>query len=93
MSFQKTQTEKTPNENEPVTGVTARYYMPWYIFSGYPRELSKLTTLMRIFTPLVWFLVFLSTFAIVAFFNFGAYVGKKYGLRTANEEITLYPLR
>ena len=78
---------------QAVTGVTARYYMPWYIFSGYPRELSKLTTLMRIFTPLVWFLVFLSTFAIVAFFNFGAYVGKKYGLRTANEEITLYPLR
>ena len=67
--------------------------MPWYIFSGYPRELSKLTTLMRIFTPFVWFLVFLSTFAMVVFFNFGAYVGKKYGLRTASDEIALYPLR
>ena len=67
--------------------------MPWYIFSGYPRELSKMTTLMRIFTPLVWFLVFLSVLAIVAFLKFGAYIGKKYGVRTANKEIVLYPLR
>ena len=52
-----------------------------------------MTTLMRIFTPLVWFLVFLSVLAIVAFLKFGAYLGKKYGVRTANEEIALYPLR
>ena len=52
-----------------------------------------MTTLMRIFTPLVWFLVFLSILTLVAFFKFGAYIGKKYGLRTANEEIALYPLR
>ena len=45
-----------------------------------------MTTLMRIFTPLVWFLVFLSILTVVAFFKFGAYIGKKYGLRTANEE-------
>ena len=67
--------------------------MPWYIFSKYPAELSKLTTLTRLFTPLVWFLVFLSILAIVAFFKFGAFVGKKYGLRTVNEEIVLYPIR
>ena len=52
-----------------------------------------MTTLMRIFTPLVWFLVFLSILTLVAFFKVGAYIGKKYGLRTANEEIALYPLR
>ena len=67
--------------------------MPWYIFTRYPAELSKMTTLMRIFTPLVWFLVFLSMLIVVAFLKFGAYLGKKYGLRTANEEIALYPLR
>ena len=52
-----------------------------------------MTTLMRIFTPQVWFLVFLSVLVIVAFLKFGAYLGKKYGVRTANEEIALYPLR
>ena len=67
--------------------------MPWYIFTRYPAELSKMTTLMRISTPLVWFLVFLSILTLVALFKFGAYIGKKYGLRTANEEIALYPLR
>ena len=67
--------------------------MPWYIWTRYPPELSKMTTLMRIFTPLVWFLVFLSVLAIVAFLKFGAYLGNKYGVRTANEEIALYPLR
>ena len=67
--------------------------MPWYIFTRYPAELSKMTTLMRIFTPLVWSLVFLSILIVVAFLMFGAYIGKKYGLRTANEEIALYPLR
>ena len=70
-----------------------RYYVPWYIYTRYPRELSKITTLTRIFTPLGWFLVFLSILTVVAFFKFGAYIGKKYGLRTANEEIALYPLR
>ena len=72
---------------------SVRYYMPWYIYTRYPAELSKMTTLMRIFTPLVWLLVFLSILIVVAFFKFGAYIGKKYGLRTANEEIALYPLR
>ena len=67
--------------------------MPWYIFTAYPAELSKMTTLMRIFTPLVWFLVFLSILTVVTFLKFGAYIGKKYGLRTANVEMTLYPLR
>ena len=70
-----------------------RYHMPWYIFTRYPPELSKMTTLIRIFTPLVWFLVFLSVLVIVAFLKFGAYLGKKYGVRTAKEEIALYPLR
>ena len=67
--------------------------MVWYIFTRYPPEISKMTTLIRIFTPLVWFLVFLSVLVIVAFLKFGAYLGKKYGVRTANQEITLYPLR
>ena len=67
--------------------------MPWYIFTRYPSELSKLTTLMRIFTPPVWLLVFLSILTVVAFLKFGAHIGKKYGLRTANDEIALYPLR
>ena len=70
-----------------------RFYYPWYIFTRYPAELSKMTTLSRIFTPLVWVLVLLSILTFVAFFKFGAYIGKKYGLRTANEEIALYPLR
>ena len=73
--------------------LTVRYYMPWYIFTGYPPELSKMTTLMRIFTPLVWFLVFLSILTLFAFLMFGAYIGKKYGLRTTNVEIALFPLR
>ena len=63
------------------------------MYTAYPFELSKMTTLMRIFTPLVWFLVFLSILTVVAFLKLGAYIGKKYGLRTANEEIALYPLR
>ena len=67
--------------------------MPWYIFTRYPAELSKMTTLIRIFTPLVWSLVFLSILTMIVFFKFGAYIGKKYGLRTANEKIALYPLR
>ena len=67
--------------------------MPWEIFTKYPPEVSKMTTLMRIFTPLVWFLVFLSILTVVTFLKFGAYIGNKYGLRTANEEIALYPLR
>ena len=67
--------------------------MPWYIWTRYPQELSRMTTLMRIFTPLVWFLVFLSILTVVAFLKFGANIGKKYGQRTANVEIALYPLR
>ena len=73
--------------------VHGRYYVPWYIFSKYPPELSKLTTLTRIFTPLVWFLLFISLLVLVVFLKFGAYVGRKYGVRTANEELVLLPLR
>ena len=68
-------------------------HVVWHVFTKYPPELSKMTTLMRIFTPFVWGLIFISILTVVTFFKFGAYIGKKYGLGIANEEIALYPLR
>ena len=68
-------------------------YVPWFIFTRFPRELSKMTALLRICTPVVWMLIFLSLFSVCAFFNLNFYVGKKIGLKFRHEEIVLCPFR
>ena len=66
---------------------------PWYIFTRSPRELNKMTTLVRICTPVVWFLIFLALLSVCAFFKLNSYVGRKLGLRFGHEEILLCPFR
>ena len=68
-------------------------YVPWFIFTRFPRELSKITTLVRICTPVVWMLIFLSLFSVCAFFKLNFYAGKKLGLKFRHEEIVLCPFR
>ena len=68
-------------------------YAPWYIWTRFPRELNKMTTLLRICTPVVWFLIFLSLASVCAFFHLNFYVGKKLGLKFRHEEILLCPIR
>jgi len=68
-------------------------YLPLYFFSRYPRETTVLWNLKNLLTPGSWFMYFMTIICIILFMKLSVYVGRKLGLNTVTERITLVPFR
>ena len=87
--------------------VPPHWYMPWFIWTRYPRETSELTlykiittkkhahiTHSRVFDPVCLTMIFASWIAVILFFQLAVIVGRNTGLTILpQEEIPFYPLR
>ena len=71
----------------------AVFYQPYYFFSRYPLETTKLWNLTNLLTPASWFAYFLTIIIIIFCLKLCCYVGRKLGLNTVTEEIALVPFR
>ena len=71
----------------------AVHYQPFYFFSRYPQKTTKLWNLKNLLTPGSWLMYFMTIICILLFIKLSVYVGKKLGLNTFTEEITLVPFR
>ena len=82
--------------------ITKNYYVscqpgisfsPFYFWTRYPLEKSKIFNILNLFSPESWIGTFLSITAMVISLKIATYIGVKLGLDTATEEIILFPLR
>ena len=74
----------------------ANQYQPYYFFSKFPEKVSPIFNLVKLFTPLIWGLTFMSVLLAVFYFTFSSWIYSKLGLRehiSGEEEILLYPFR
>ena len=65
--------------------------MPYYFFSRYPLETTRLWNLKNLLSPTSWFAYFLTIILVISFLKLSSYVGTKLGLNTVTEEIALVP--
>ena len=68
-------------------------YQPYYFYSRYPQKTTMLWNLKNLLTPGSWFMYFLTIICIILYLKLSFYVGRKLGLNTVTEEITLVPFR
>ena len=68
-------------------------YQPFYFFSRYPVETTKLWNLKNLLTPTSWFAYFVTIIIVIFSLKICCYVGRKFGLTTVTEEIALVPFR
>ena len=68
-------------------------YYPYYFFSRYPLEKTRLWNFKNLLTPTSWF-AYLITISIVTIgFKLFSFIGRKLGLNTVTGEIPLVPFR
>ena len=79
--------------NYYVTCQPSTNYSPYYFWTRYPLEKSKIFNILNLFSPESWIGTFLSITSIVISLKIATYIGVKLGLDTATEEIILVPLR
>ena len=68
-------------------------YLPYYFFSRYPLETTKLWNLKNLLTPASWFAYFITILSVIISLKLSCYVGRKLGLNMVTEEIALVPFR
>ena len=68
-------------------------YLQQYFFSRYPLNKTILWNLKNLLTPGSWLMYFMTIICIILYIKLSVYVGKKLGLNTITEEITLVPFR
>ena len=68
-------------------------YQPFYFFSRYPMETTKLWNLKNLLTPASWALYFVTITCIILSLKLTVYVGRMLGLNNFTEEIALVPFR
>ena len=68
-------------------------YEPYYWFTRYPEEKSKVWNLLNLFSPSSWIFIFISILSVVFFISLSTLFYKKAGVRTLTEEIILFPYR
>ena len=66
---------------------------PYYWFTRYPKETTKVWNLVYLFTPTSWMWTFMSIFSVVLVMSSFTLVYKKLGMSTMTEEIILFPHR
>ena len=68
-------------------------YQPFYFFSRYPLETTKIWNLFKLLTPISWFWTFSAIISTVAILKFLTAIGTYLGCPTAVQDITLVPFR
>ena len=68
-------------------------YRPYYFFSRYPLETTKLWNLKNLLTPMSWFAYYITIISVIISLKFSCYVCRKLGLNLVSEEIALVPFR
>ena len=68
-------------------------YEPFYFFSRYPLEKTKLWNLKNLLTPMSWFAYFITIISVIISLKLSCYIGRKLGLNMVTEEIALVPFR
>ena len=71
----------------------ATIYGPYYFFSRFPLEKTKLWNLTKLLTKESWFAYIITIITVIITLKFSCYVGKKQGLTTNTEEVALVPFR
>ena len=68
-------------------------YQPFYFFSRYPQETTKLWNLLKLLTPTSWILSFAAIISSVIMLKFLTLVGTYLGCDTSVQDVTLVPFR
>ena len=68
-------------------------YYPYYFFSRYPLEKTRLWNFKNLLTPTSWFAYLITISIVTICFKLFSYIGRKLGLNTVTEEIPLVPFR
>ena len=68
-------------------------YTPYFIFSRYPLETTRIWNLINLLTPVSWFWTFVSICLIASMLKLFTFAGTHLDIATATEEITLFPFR
>ena len=68
-------------------------YLPYYFFSRYPLEKTRLWNLKNLLTPTSWFAYLITISIVTICFKLFSFIGRKLGLNTVTEEIPLVPFR
>ena len=69
------------------------FYQPFYFFSRYPLETTKMWNLFKLLTPISWFWTFLSITTTVVLLKLSTIIGTHLGCPTAVQDVTLVPFR
>ena len=68
-------------------------YQPFYFFTRYPLETTKLWNLFKLLTPTSWIWTFASIISSVAMLKLLTFVGVNLGCGTSVQDVTLVPFR
>ena len=72
---------------------SALAYLPYYFYTRYPLEKTRLWNLKNLLTPTSWFAYLITISIVTICFKLFSYIGSKLGLNTVTEEIPLVPFR
>ena len=69
-------------------------FTPYYIFSRYPQETTKIWNLLKLLTPTSWFWTFLAILSMIIMLKFFTFLSIDQGFHIRTyQDITLVPLR
>ena len=68
-------------------------YHPFYFFTRYPVEKTKLWNLKKLLTPTSWCAYLITISLVTICFKLFTFIGRRLGLNTVTEEIPLVPFR
>ena len=68
-------------------------YTPYYIFTRYPQEATRVWNLVKLLTPTSWFWSFASICLSASMLKLFTHVGSILGCGTAMQDVTLVPFR
>ena len=69
------------------------YYNPYYFFTRYPKETTKVWNLLKLLTPASWIWTFTAIISIIIMLKCFTVVGTYLGCNTSVQDITLVPFR
>ena len=68
-------------------------FIPYYFFTRFPLEETKIWNLVKLLTPISWFWTFVSIISIVVILKLFSLVGIGLGCTSEYQDITLVPFR
>ena len=68
-------------------------FVPYYWWTRYPVQKSKIFNVLNLFSPESWLCTFLVIISTVVSLKLATHVGVKLGLSTSTDDIILFPFR